>query len=139
MLSASAPDNFANGCKNVSPRTRVTAPAAAMEYTQKFMVVPDSSLFSSPNNLAITLLPPIPKMQAMDMIISRIGAHKVTAAIIAGSFVKDTKNVSAILYISVVSCPSIAGSPTLIIALELFFSSKTDVIFSFPPLKFHLL
>ena len=70
-------------------------PAMAMAYTQKFMVVPDSSFLSSPNNLAITLLPPIPKTQAIDMMISNIGAHSVTAAIMAGSLVKETKNVSA--------------------------------------------
>ncbi len=37
-------------------------PAMAMAYTQKFMVAPDSFFLSSPSSLAITLLPPIPKM-----------------------------------------------------------------------------
>ena len=32
-------------------------------------------------------------MQAIDMIISRMGAHKVTAAMVAGSFVRETKKV----------------------------------------------
>ena len=72
-------------------------PAIAIAYTQKFITRPDSAFFPSPNNLAITLLPPIPKIQAIDMMISNIGAHSVTAAIVEGSFVKETKNVSAML------------------------------------------
>ena len=39
----------------------------------------------------------MPKMQAMDMMMSKIGAHSVTAAIMAGVFVSDTKKVSAML------------------------------------------
>ena len=97
MLSASAPDIFANGRISTSPAIRVITPAIAIAYTQKFIVAPDSSSFFSPNNLAITLLPPMPKIQAIDMMISNIGAHNVTAAIVAGSFVKETKKVSAIL------------------------------------------
>jgi hypothetical protein len=61
------------------------------------MVAPDSSFLFSPSSLAMTLLPPMPKTQAMDMMMSRIGAHNVTAAIVAGSLVRDTKKVSAIL------------------------------------------
>lgn len=72
-------------------------PAKTMAYIQKFRVLLTSFFLSSPNSLAITLFPPIPKMEAMDMMIRRIGVQSVTAASIAGSFVKETKKVSAML------------------------------------------
>ena len=65
----------ANGCKNTSPKAKTATPAMAMAYTQKFMVVPDSSFLSSPNNLAITLLRPIPKTHHLFHILSDKNLH----------------------------------------------------------------
>ena len=45
----------------------------------------------------MTLLPPMPQMLEMDMIISRMGVLRVTAAICVGLLVMDTKKVSAML------------------------------------------
>ena len=79
------------------PTSKIIIPANTIAYRQKFSVLLTSLFLFSPKSLAITLFPPIPKIEAIDIIIKRIGVHSVTAAIIAGSFVKETKKVSAIL------------------------------------------
>ena len=97
MFSVSAPDSFAIGSVKIMPASKTIIPANIIEYKQKFNTPLTSFVFSSPKSLAITLLPPMPKTEAIDIIIKRSGVQSVTAAIIAGSFVRETKKVSAIL------------------------------------------